>query len=116
MCPACLDSLLNLCRTLPRHLLQTRVMGIVRLDDPHTLSPRRIKIAQKKIKGFVHANRIIFPVLLDKNSSPQPSGDAKTQIWVLSDASKELVRFEFPLSAADINSLCRIVFSRLPDK
>lgn len=112
MCPACLDSLVDLSRTLPQHILETRAMGIVQLDGHPVLSPRRIKIAQKKIKGFVHANRILFPVLLDAYSSAQPSCGAKTQVWVLSGASRKLVRFELPLSAADIHSLSRIVYTR----
>ena len=110
MCPSCLDSLLSVCRALPRHLLMTRVMGIIHCYDPDPLSPRQIKILRKKIKGFVRANRILFPVLLDKNPPRDPSGIVKTQLWVLSGASRELVRFDFPLSSADIDSLCRMIF------
>ena len=109
MCPACLDSLLEICRSFPKSFLQKQTTGIVLLNETQNPSSRHLRITRKKINGFIHANRIEFPILLDRGKSRKISG---TQIWVLCPTSKELIRYELPLSTADLNSLCRLVFTK----
>lgn len=112
MCPACLDSLLSLCRSLPDHLIKTSVFGIVHRQGSFPPSPRKLMITQKKIRGFILANGIDFPVLIDKGTSQEtgiiPTG---SQIWVCSRSANRLFRFDLPLSAADINAFIRAVYA-----
>jgi hypothetical protein len=67
MCQNCSASFFSLCDSLRERGLDTRVVGIFTMprpsDDGSVFTD--VNILKKQIRGFVKANRIQFPVLLD---------------------------------------------------
>jgi len=117
MCPACLDSLLNLCRLLPHHILQERACGIVVFppSPKEGSSPsnsaahsRSVKIMEQKIRGFRKANRISFPLLLDRNNIFRSLAGDGTTVVLLDPIQGSILKISFPLSAADAERLLKI--------
>ncbi|MGB2907788.1 MAG: hypothetical protein WBB73_11820, partial [Candidatus Aminicenantaceae bacterium] len=119
MCPACLDSLLLLCRLLPRHIQQTRVWGIVvlshdsgesRADSPDEKSAysRSIKIMEKKIRGFQKANNISFPLLLDYDHIFRSLAGEGTSVLLFSPLQGSILKLTFPISKADTERLLKL--------
>ncbi len=117
MCPACLDSLLNLCRLLPHHILRERACGIVvfplgskegssRSDS--AAHSRSVKIMEQKIRGFRRANRIPFPLLLDRNNIFRSLAGDGTTVVLLDPIQGSILKISFPLSAADAERLLKI--------
>jgi hypothetical protein len=117
MCPACLDSLLNLCRLLPHHILRERACGIVvfphgpkegsNRSDSAAFS-RSVKIMEQKIRGFQKANHIPFPLLLDRNNIFRSLAGDGTTVVLLDPIQGSILKISFPLSAADAERLLKI--------
>ena len=117
MCPACLDSLLNVCRLLPHHILRERACGVVVFphgskegssrSDSAALS-RSVKIMEQKIRGFRKANRIPFPLLLDRNSIFRSLAGDGTTVILLDPLQGSILKISFPMSAADAERLLTI--------
>ena len=117
MCPACLDSLLNLCRLLPNHILRERACGIVVLpyspnesDIPLKSSARSrsIKIMAQKIRGFRKANRIAFPLFLDREHIFRSLSGSGTTVILFAPHQGSILKLSFPISAADTEHLLKL--------
>jgi hypothetical protein len=117
MCPACLESLLNLCRLLPAHILQERAYGVVVLpggpDEHDTLfkssvRSRSIRIMEQKIRGFQKANRIAFPLLLDREHIFRSLSDEGTSVVLFHPDAGSICKISFPLSRSDTERLLKI--------
>ncbi len=103
MCPACLDSLLNLCRLLPRHIQQERVWGIVVFPHPHSTA-----ILEKKVRGFQKANNIAFPILLDRDHIFRSLATQGTTLFLFSPLHGSIIKLSFPISSADTERLLKL--------
>jgi hypothetical protein len=105
MCPACLDSLLSLCRLLPNHFLRERACGIVVL--PHSYSGS-VKIMEQKIRGFKKANRIAFPLFLDRDHIFRSLSGEGTSVVLFHPNAGSILKISFPLNASDTARLLKI--------
>ena len=103
MCPACLDSLLNLCRLLPRHIQQERVWGIVVFPHPHSTA-----ILEKKVRGFQKANNIAFPILLDRDHIFRSLAAQGTTLFLFNPLHGSIIKLSFPISSADTERLLKL--------
>lgn len=105
MCPACMESVLDFCRALPVPLQQKQVWGIVVSDQANGERQEGLseRILEKKIRGFVKANRLEFPILLDRDGVFKPLAGLGTVFFVF-DAEKQTVsRYVFPLAPYEIS-------------
>ncbi len=104
MCPACLDSLLSLCLALPPPILRQNVWGFVVLPQsiPHGSDPVAIQIMEKKIRGFRRANRIAFPLILDRSRLLSSPGRQGTALLLLEAQPPSASLFPLPLSRRDL--------------
>jgi hypothetical protein len=104
MCPACLDSLLSLCRTLPPPILRKHVWGFVILPQsiPPGSDPVAIQIMEKKIRGFRRANRIAFPLILDRSRLLSGASRQGTTLLLLEVQPPSASLFPLPLSRRDL--------------
>ena len=100
MCPACLDAFLSLCRLIPQPYLQQNVWGLVVLPsfDQIQARPMTVKIMEKKIRGFRKANRIEFPLVLDKARLFKGMARTGSCVIVFDAPNLSIIRIPLPLS------------------
>ena len=117
MCPACMDSVLDFCRALSGPLQKKLVWGVVVCDRLYnegktTLSER---ILEKKIRGFVRANHLVFPILLDRDGIFVPFVEDGTAIFVFDGEKQTISRHIFPLAPAEIRIIRKSVGTSFRD-
>jgi hypothetical protein len=100
MCPPCLESFLNFYHDLSRCLKKEVVWGVLVLDE-HGKDTEKIKllfrVAEKKVRGFVKANNIRCPILIDSSAVFRNIAGGGTAI-ILFDQRRNCVRkYSFPL-------------------
>lgn len=97
-CLTCLESFLGFYQKLPFRFKTSKAWGILVVKKSKRERARKIRIAEKKLEGFVRANHVTFPILLDKS---QVFGElaGKGSCVILFDENKKAVfRYDFPLS------------------
>ncbi|MFB0564444.1 MAG: hypothetical protein ACETWK_02045 [Candidatus Aminicenantaceae bacterium] len=105
-CPLCLEALVDFCNTLHSYGQDIFTLGVaVRDSDSNDSNDKSIKIAEKQIKGFVFANKIKFPILLDKYrvfAGLNPDG---TTVILFDRARKMLKKYTLPLTSEQVNEI-----------
>ena len=111
MCMTCLDSFLGFCQSLPPHILEENAWGILTIGSAvrkSGLEPS-VRIARTKLRGFVTANRIKFPVFIDEHLIFQQFTKKGSSV-LLFDGTKTILReYVFPLSKNQIGEIQQIV-------
>ncbi len=107
-CFLCLISLTEFVGVIQANKLENSVLGVMIMDENNEESDveRHRKIAEKRLKGFIIGNNIQFPFLLDDEGVFRPlSQDASATIVVFDSRKNTVVKYEFPLSKAQLTAI-----------
>jgi hypothetical protein len=110
-CMTCLDSFLSLYRILPFHFKTSHSWGILVVDKAEEQTGveadenRQFRIAEKKLKGFVQANHITFPILVDRYQIFNQWADIGTCVVLFDESRKILNTYEFPLIGGQLEEI-----------
>lgn len=110
-CMTCLDSFLALYRILPFRFKTSDTWGILVLDSAEAevgaeaRGNRLIWIAEKKLRGFIQANHITFPMLVDKSRIFCQWAEKGSCVVLFDEAKKVLKRYEFPLARGQLEEI-----------
>jgi hypothetical protein len=104
MCPACMESMLDFCHALPLSLQQRRVWGVIVSDQANCKRQEGLseRILEKKIRGFLKANHLEFPIHLDQDGILVPLIEDGTAIFVFDREKQKISRHVFPLAPDEI--------------
>jgi hypothetical protein len=104
-CMTCLDSFLALYRILPVRFKSSKTWGILIAKNSGAEERKMIRIAEKKLKGFVRANQIKFPILVDRSRIFGEWTEKGSCVLVFDRAKKMLCRYEFPLTSEQFEEI-----------
>ncbi len=110
-CLSCLDSFLDLCRSLPSPFQAYRAWGVLILKDRGVEGDRAVRIAEKKLKGFIRANRISFPILVDRPGIFAAWKERGSGVLLLGGKTKMCQWYDFPLTGEQFEE----IFARLTE-
>jgi len=97
-CITCLDSFLGLYRMLPLRFKTSNAWGILVVKEREEEGDRAVMIAEKKLKGFVRANHIDFPILVDRSRIFEGLAENGSGVLLFDGARKIFRRYDFPLT------------------
>jgi len=97
MCFSCLDSFIEFCHSLPLHSKDGKVCGVLVFDDADE-TDISFKIVEKKLRGFISANSIKFPVLIDYLHIFNPLAEEGTAIILFNHQENCIKKYLFPLN------------------
>jgi len=111
MCFSCLESFLQFCNSLPHQFQDQNVWGVVIFDvnigsESEDVS---VKIVEKKIRGFRKANRVRFPILVDRSRIFSSLDGKGTTVVILKGEDQEIKRYIFPLSPKQIAEIHKTI-------
>ena len=111
MCMSCLDSFLTFCQSLPSHILEENSWGILTIGSAIRKSglESSVRIARTKLRGFVTANRIKFPVFIDEHQIFQQFEKKGSSVLLFDGTNNILKEYIFPLNKDQIAEIQRIV-------
>jgi hypothetical protein len=111
MCMSCLESFLSFCHSLPPHTLEENSWGILTIGSAIRRSELTdsVKIAETKLRGFVMANRIKFPIFIDKHQIFQQFAKKGSSVLLFDKTNNILKEYIFPLSRDQIGEIQQIV-------
>ena len=111
MCITCLESFLSFCNSLPPNILEENAWGILTIGSAIRKSGLResIRIARAKLRGFVTANRIKFPIFIDEHQVFQQFEKKGSSVLLFDGANNILKEYIFPISKDKIGEIQHIV-------
>jgi hypothetical protein len=111
MCMNCLESFLTFCQLLPPHILEENAWGILVIGSAKRQSELKdsVKIAKTKLRGFVAANCIKFPIFVDELQVFRHFEKKGTAILLFDGTNNILREYIFPLSKDQIVEIQMIV-------
>lgn len=104
-CMTCLDSFLGLYRILPFRLKKTKTWGVLVVKKSEGEENRLVKIAEKKLKGFIQANQITIPFLVDRSRIFGEWTEKGSCVLLFDGAKRILYRYEFPLTGEQFEEI-----------
>lgn len=112
-CSPCFAPLLEFCRSLPVPVQEERVRGILvygaRPDgDQDGLYAR---IVQKKMRGFVKANSLQFPVVLDGLHVFNSLVKSSVRALLFDDVKQTVKAFVFPLRPGERDEIMQLLLN-----
>jgi len=107
-CPLCIQSLMEFIQVVNACNLEDSVLGVLALErerlDPD--SDKRMRIAEKRLKGFIIGHDIRFPVVLDRQGIFRLiNPEASATLLVFDTQQKVLKKYTFPLTRAQLDEL-----------
>ena len=105
LCLPCLDSFLNFCTNLPDSIIEGHVWGILVFDKSEEKGDSLARIAEKKLKGFIRANDIKFPVIVDRFHLFNHLGEEGTVLILFNYDERLIKKYVFPLSRSQIKEI-----------
>ena len=112
-CSPCLAPLLEFCQALPGHVQAERVRGILvynRRSDGNEDS-RYARIVQTKMQGFIKANNIRFPIVLDEYHLFNGLLQSNTQALLFDDQRQVVRKISFPFQPGEKNDILKLLLS-----
>ena len=111
MCFSCLESFLQFCYSLPHQFQDQYVCGVVIFEGNIGSESEdiAIKIVEKKIRGFRKANRVRFPILVDRSRIFSSLAGKGTTVVILKGEDQEIKRYIFPLSREQIAEIHKTI-------
>lgn len=99
MCLSCLDSFLEFYHQLPSSLEEGRIWGILVFGKPERRAEQdhSFRIVEKKLRGFIQANQIKFPILIDRFKVFKNMGEEGTAVVIFDSENKTIKKYIFPL-------------------
>ena len=104
-CMTCLDSFLQFYHMLPSHFRTSKAWGILAVKDRDGGWDRAVRIARKKLNGFVRANGIAFPVLVDRSGLFAGLAEKGSGVLLFDGTRKVLCRYDFPLTGEQLEEI-----------
>ncbi len=104
-CLTCLDSFLGLYRKLPMRFKTSNAWGILVVKNSEWEGEKPFRIAEKKLKGFVRANHITFPVLVDRSRFFKDLAENGSGVFLFDGMKKTVHRYDFPLTAEQLEEI-----------
>ena len=108
-CMTCLDSFLGLYQKLPFRVKTSSAWGILVVKKSEGEETRRIRIAEKKLEGFVRANQITIPVLLDRFQVFGETAERGSGVVLFDENRKGVFRYDFPLTNEQFDEILTII-------
>jgi len=107
MCLSCLDSFLSFCHSVPLHNLKDRVWGILVLANRDQVPDKTklVEIAEKKLRGFIRANSIKFPIIIDYDQVFDTLAVQGTAIVIMDTGRQIIEKFTFPIKRGDAQKI-----------
>ena len=111
MCLSCLDSFLDFYYCLPSDFQKHLSWGILVFNISEKEGNNNIsaRIAEKKLRGFVTANNIKFPILIDKFHVFNGLAEEGTVVMVFDWSRKMVKRYVFPLNKGQIEEIFKFL-------
>jgi hypothetical protein len=107
-CMTCLDSFLGFCRQLPFHFKTSGAWGIMVVKESEEKSAQSW-IAEKKLRGFMRANRITFPIFVDKGHIFKGLAEKGSCVLLLDGKGSRVHKYDFPLTGDKFEAIFRIL-------
>jgi len=108
-CMTCLDSFLGLYRQLPSRLKSSGAWGILVLKESEKDDTSASWIAEKKLRGFVWANRITFPILADREHIFKGMAEGGSCVLLLDRTGNRLHKYDFPMTGDQFEEFFRVL-------
>jgi len=108
-CMTCLDSFLGLYRQLPSRLKSSGAWGILVLKESEKDDTSASWIAEKKLRGFVRANRITFPILVDREHIFKGMAEEGSCVLLVDGTGSRVHKYDFPLSGDQFEEIFRVL-------
>jgi hypothetical protein len=110
-CPTCLDSFLGLFHRLPSRYRTAKAWGILAVDTRGEEQEvnRTIRIAEKKLRGFIQANQITFPFLVDRSQVFGRLAKEGSAVVLLDENQKAVFRYYFPLTGEEFEKIFEVL-------
>lgn len=107
MCPSCLDSFLEFYHTLGCSFEEGMIWGILVFDKPSKMQEEDLstKIIEKKLRGFIKANNIKFPIIIDRFHIFKGLSQERTAVIVFDRQKKAVKKYVFPLKPMQIKEI-----------
>ena len=107
-CPLCVQSLMEFIQAVNAYDLEDSVLGVLAFhensSEPDT--DRRVRIAEKRLKGFIIGHDIRFPVFMDRQGIFRLiNPEASATLLVFDRQQKTLKKYAFPLTRAQLDEL-----------
>lgn len=112
-CSPCLAPLLEFCQALPGPIQEERLRGILvysRRSDGSEDS-RHARIVQTKMQGFIKANDIRFPIVLDEHHLFNGLLKSNTQAFLFDDQRQVVRKFSFPFQPGEKSDILKLLLS-----
>jgi len=104
-CMTCLDSFLGLYQKLPLRFRTAHVWGVLTIKRTEGEEDRQIRIAEKKLRGFIEANQITSPFLVDRSRVFGELTETGSSVLLFDKKRKVILRFEFPLTGEQFEKI-----------
>lgn len=100
MCFPCLNPFLDFYKLLPSPFRENRLWGVVIYENSKKKEKKihREKIVKKKLRGFLQANNIECPIVLDSFQSFKEFSRGGTTLLIFDQKRKVVGKYVFPLS------------------
>ena len=108
-CMTCLDSFLGFYHKIPSRLKISSAWGILVVKNAEETENNLIRIAEKKLKGFVRANQIIFPILVDRQQVFQGMAEEGSCVILFDGSQRTIHRYDFPLGGEEFEEIFDIL-------
>jgi hypothetical protein len=107
-CPLCVESLTEFIQVVNACNLENSVLGVLILhkcsSEPD--SEKRVRIAEKRLKGFIIGHDIRFPVVLDRQGIFRFINPEASATLLVFDAQQQVIKkYTFPLTRAQLDEL-----------
>jgi hypothetical protein len=111
MCMNCLESFLTFCNSIPPHILEENAWGILTIESAIKKSGLKnsVKIARTKLRGFMLANRIKFPIFIDEYQIFHQFEKKGSAVLLFDGSNNILKEYTFPLSLGQIGEIQKTV-------
>jgi hypothetical protein len=108
-CMTCLDSFLGLTKQLPSRFKTSGAWGILVVKRSEKEDNTRFWIAEKKLRGFVQANDIAFPIIVDRSRVFERMAEMGSCVLVFDGTASQFHKYDFPLTGYQFSEIFRIL-------
>lgn len=107
MCLHCLDSFLDFYHLISPFFERGMIWAILVLEKTgkEEVKESSIRIAQKKLRGFIKANNIKFPIIVDRFHVFNSIEEKGTSVFLFDREKKILKRYIFPLGQSQLREI-----------
>ncbi len=109
-CPLCAQSLTEFIGMVNAFKLEKTVLGVLVFSQKEngSVSEKKVKIAEKQLRGFIIGNDIQFPFFLDRSGIFEAINPDATATLILFDRNESVVKkYTFPLTRAQMQEIYR---------